>query len=206
MCQFSPRGYPGIGDGAITSVTTNCWRLSKIIIELEGNLITPDCWGAHTLHPSYKLRPIVCNKVGFKYELKKIIIKIAWFYIFMSNMFLLLIVFSLREKKMKHKTFYGYPRVGNLAFIFVYVSVRIIYYHRTLLIVDWVYFLPKYCIILISLEVEGSVPKPRTQHWNGAIISFWQMIQLMIEKTHRQAIFFSLSTGGKEPRKRLIHS
>ena len=105
---------------------------------------------------------------------------------------------------MKHKTFYGYPGVGNLAFIFVYVSVRIIYYHRTLLIVDWVYFLPKYCIILISLEVEGSVPKPRTQHWNGAIISFWQMIQLMIEKTHRQAIFFSLSTGEKEPRKRLI--
>ena len=137
---------------------------------------------------------------------KKIIIKIPWFYIFMSNMFLLLIVFSLREKKMKHKTFYGYPRAGDLAYIFVYVSVRIIYYHRTLLIVDWVYFLPKYCIILISLEVEGSVPKPRTQHWNGAIISFWQMIQLMIEKTHRQAIFFSLSTGGKEPRKRLIHS
>ena len=30
------------------------------------------------------------------------------------------------------------------------------------------------------------------------------MIQLMIEKTHRQAIFFSLSTGEKEPRKRLI--
>ena len=45
--------------------------------------------------------------------------------------------------------------------------------------------------------MEGSVPKPRTQHWNGAIISFWQMIQLMIEKTHRQAIFFSLSSGGK---------
>lgn len=52
--------------------------------------------------------------------------------------------------------------------------------------------------------MEGSAPKPRTQHWNGAIISFWQMIQLMIEKTHRQAIFFSLSTGEKEPRKRLI--
>ena len=108
---------------------------------------------------------------------------------------------SIEREKMKHfiKTFYGYPGGGNLAFIFVYVSVRIIYYHRTLLIVDWVYFLPKYCIILISLEVEGSAPKPRTQHWNGAIISFWQMIQLMIEKTHRQAIFFSLSSGGKEP-------
>ena len=110
-------------------------------------------------------------------------------------------VFSLKERKwsINNKTFYGYPGGGNLAFIFVYVSVRIIYYHRTLLIVDWVYFLPKYCIILISLEVEGSAPKPRTQHWNGAIISFWQMIQLMIEKTHRQAIFFSLSSAGKEP-------
>ena len=58
MCQFSPRGYPGIGDGAITSVTTNCWRLSKIIIELAGNLITPDCQGAS--HSSYKLGPSVC--------------------------------------------------------------------------------------------------------------------------------------------------
>ena len=42
----------------------------------------------------------------------------------------------IEREKMKHKTFYGYPGGGNLAFIFVYVSVCIIYYHRTLLIVD----------------------------------------------------------------------
>ena len=110
----------------------------------------------------------------------------------------------MREKKWSIKAFMDIQEQETKLLFFVYVSVCIIYYHRTLLIVDWVYFLPKYCIILISLEVEGSVPKPRTQHWNGAIISFWQMIQLMIEKTHRQAIFFSLSTGEKEPRKRLI--
>ena len=160
--------------------------------------------GAPTHHPSNKIRPslsatslaLICptwwGKDHQQITRKNLLL----------NMFpFCQIIFWLEEwrEKMKHKTFYGYPRVGNLAFIFVYVSVRIIYYHRTLLIVDWVYFLPKYCIILISLEVEGSVPKPRTQHWNGAIISFWQMIQLMIEKTHRQAIFFSLSSGGKRP-------